>query len=213
MIRLQKYRVVKLLDYRLFIFDLDNTIYDENNYLRKAYNYIAEMIFKKNSSLSVRQMSSFLISEFENNGRFNLYQKLLDKYDIGNFPLKEFLYCLRNVPIDCNSIPIDKKVQELITILINHKKMVSVLTNGNPDQQKNKINSIDFPHKNEIKIYYASSKGSEFEKPSPYFIDKIKYDSCVEKNEILFIGDSKIDSDTAKNSCIDFMNINQIEQL
>ena len=43
--------------------------------------------------------------------------------------------------------------------------------------------------------------------------NKIKYDLCVEKNEILFIGDSKVDSDTAKNSCIDFMNINQIEQL
>ena len=71
-----------------------------------------------------------------------------------------------------------------------HQKMIFILTNGNIIQQKNKINSINIPYKSFIKVYYASSKGKKFEKPHPYFMNKILFENDIDYNEILFIGDN-----------------------
>ena len=75
--------------------------------------------------------------------------------------------------------------------------MIFILTNGNIKQQKNKINSLDLPYRNKIKVYYASSKGSSFEKPNPYFLNQIKEVSSSNESEIIFIGDSEVDKKTA----------------
>ena len=63
--------------YKLIIFDLDDTIYSEINYLKLAYKYIAKEITKLNSSLFLNEISSFLVTEFLNHGRTHIFQKLV----------------------------------------------------------------------------------------------------------------------------------------
>ena len=170
---------MKILDYKLYIFDLDDTLYNELDYLIIAYNFVSKQVCKKNINLSHEQISSYLESEFKIYGRTNLYQKLIKKFNISNFSIKEFLHCLRTVKIKPNSIIMIKQVNKLIRNLIENKKKIVILTNGNHQQQQNKFNSINIPFKNKILPYYASSKGKEFQKPNNYFVDIITLPSKI----------------------------------
>ena len=70
-------------------------------------------------------------------------------------------------------------------------KVSFILTNGNVTQQKNKISLLNIPFKKEIKVYYSSSMGEEFEKPNPFFLLKILNDNNFCKEQVIYIGDSE----------------------
>ena len=205
--------MINFLNYKVIIFDLDDTIYDEHLYLEKAYNYIGECLCSSLTSCGItpHEISTFLLLEFEKEGREGLYEKLINKYDVVDFTLDNFLECMRTTPLKQGSIKIRPYMNHLINRMIKEKKMIFILTNGNIKQQKNKINSLNIPHRNKIKVYYASSKGLSFEKPNPYFLNLIKEVSSSHKSEIVFIGDSEIDKKTAFNSDIDFVNVQNLE--
>lgn len=205
--------MINLFNYRIIIFDLDDTIYNELLYLKQAYRYIGECLCQAVSDCESTpdEISSFLFLEFEKEGRSKLYEKLSNKYNIGNFCLDDFLKCMRTVPLRQGSLKINSDMYNLIDKLIKKEKMVFILTNGNIDQQKNKINSLDFPHKDKIKVYYASSMGFNLQKPNPYFVNKIKISCSSIESDIIFIGDSEVDKKTAFNSDIDFINVQDLE--
>jgi len=195
--------LINITSYRAVVFDLDNTVYNEIEYLTKVFEYIS-------LKLKIEEVSSFLLDEFSKNGRNNLYQKLVKNFHLKNFTIHDFLNCYRNCPVEENEIKINPSIYGIIEELYRNKRMIFILTNGNIIQQKNKIKSIDLPHKKFINIFYASSKGKKFQKPNPFFINKILLKNSINYNEILFIGDSQVDKQTAINSNIDFKYIHEI---
>ena len=84
-----------IISYKAIVFDLDDTIYNEIEYLKKVFDYIS---FR----LKIDEVSNFLLEEFLKNGRNNLYQKLVKKFSLKNFTINEFLNCYRNCPIKEN---------------------------------------------------------------------------------------------------------------
>jgi hypothetical protein len=73
--------------YNSVIFDLDDTIYPEIEYLKKAYRFIAQSVIKAESRLNSTEdeIFSFLIYTFTNEGRDKLFQKMIDKFNINFF--------------------------------------------------------------------------------------------------------------------------------
>ena len=69
--------VDELIEYqkqgRVLIFDLDNTIYKERDFLFLAYQKIANTLFKKKES----EVFDFLTTEFLEKGRSCLFDKLV----------------------------------------------------------------------------------------------------------------------------------------
>jgi HAD superfamily hydrolase (TIGR01549 family) len=193
--------------YDALIFDLDDTVYEELDYLKKAYKHITKLIIESesNHNLSERIIYSFLLSTFRNEGRIGLFQKTVAKFNLNNFSIDNFKQCLRAVSTIDNEIKINKPIYNFI-IKFNTTKDLFILTNGNVTQQQNKIRSLNIPFKEKIRIYYSSSLGREFEKPNPYFVFKIINDHNLNKNQVIFIGDSEVDEKTANAADIDYMN-------
>ena len=198
--------LLDLKKYSTLIFDLDDTIYDEFEYLKLAYSFAAQRIHEVNSSLSKKMLEKFLISAFLKEGRKNLYQKLEKNFNIKNYSLENFLDSLRTVPILENSIPINKNIYNFISGNSQKFKMF-IATNGNPIQQANKVKSLDIPHKNLIQIIYCDFFGKDRRKPSPFFITHILTKYELVKNELLFIGNSQTDQEAALNGGIDYSDI------
>ena len=48
--------MLEISNYKLIVFDLDNTLYNETDYLNIAYNYIAKKICDNNIELSNNQI-------------------------------------------------------------------------------------------------------------------------------------------------------------
>ena len=192
------------------IFDLDDTIYNEIDYLKRAYKYISDLIASKNEDLDSQLVYNFILSTFHSDGRNRLYQKLINEFNLNNFSLPDFLFAMRTVKLTNNCLKPIPIIKDTISMLLEKGVYIYILTNGFVEQQRNKFKSLDLPDKNKINIIYASSNNRVHEKPNPFFINKIKTEHYLSNNQIIFIGDSIIDEETAKNACIDFLNCSKI---
>lgn len=190
----------KLNHYDVYIFDLDNTLFKEEDYLFKAYEKIA-LVFSKSQN-NYASILNYLIFTFRNEGRTNIFDKLCVRFNIDRKQIEKCLNILRTFKVE-QPIVLYSNMYYVLNYLICNNKKIIILTNGNIEQQNNKINSIDWKgYLKNIEIYYAN----KFQpKPSnmalEYIIDKYKYD----RDKILFIGDSNVDRICAIRSKVDFI--------
>lgn len=181
--------------FKLVIFDLDNTLINEEDYLFEGYKNIANYLSKKykiNNSL----IEFALVENFRLNGRKNLFNKIFDEFKIGMEELNVVLRILREFKPK-NKIHLITELRIILERLKSLNISYVILTNGNPHQQKNKIAHINWgdllPH-----VIYAN----EIEpKPSEASFKKylLTLDKEFDKDKILMIGDSNVDKLFAKN--------------
>lgn len=186
----------------LFIFDLDNTIYNEDNYLFDAYRNISEFIAGKVPALNVDELNLTLRKLYEVEGRSNLFNKFLDVFELDHEYLPDCIQILRSFKA-INKYKIYQQAKTVIEELIIRGKSIYVLTNGNPGQQRNKIRNINWE---DIEKSLTFVFADELEpKPSPAGIEHILVAAGIEKNKSIMIGDSEIDGDCARNGGIHFI--------
>lgn len=195
-----------LFSFKYYLFDLDNTIYDENHYLFEVYKRIAQRI-EMQTTIDSDSILEDIKFHFLNSGRENLFNSIIVKYNLDNKSLDEFLLILRTIQLDFK-LEIFQAVEHFIIKLLEHKKKILVVTNGNQNQQKNKIAQINWKGlDNHIQFVLAE----EIErKPSKELFKYIKKKYKLEESESLMIGDSETDSKFAENSNIEFVNVSFI---
>lgn len=194
-------------NYKAVIFDLDNTIYPEIEYLKRAYFQISKsIVLEENIDCeNIMDIYYFLLNTFLTRGRKDLFQQTKNKYNLRKLTLNNFLDRLHQVSLVKNELNIFGDIKRLLQHLHKRKILLFILTNGNVTQQKNKIRSINIDINIFNEIIYASSNNGEFEKPNPYFINKIIDKYLIPRNEIILIGDSEIDRKTTINASIAFL--------
>lgn len=193
---------VNFKSYKLVIFDLDNTLYDENLYLFKAYNDIAKYLEIKYNIFSTKSYD-FLKNSFLTEGRSNLFNKLFNEFKIPSEELKECLKIMRGVKFE-DKIPLFTQMVDLV-VKASKNCNVCVLTNGNVVQQKNKVEQIDWQDLPIQNFYYANHIKP---KPSPLIFKKIIIDFNLSKNDnVLMVGDNSSDKEFAENIDSDFILI------
>lgn len=189
--------------YECYIFDLDNTLYEERIYLFSAYLEISKYVAEK-FQIEKTLIENFLTNEFLTVGRKNLFSKLIIHFDLPEGVLADILFILRNHKLE-NFINLYPRMQKLINQLILKKKTVCILTNGNCLQQRNKINQIDWGEIKNLKVFYASEIAP---KPDPksifYILNRFHFNS----EDTIFIGDSDVDEICALKANVNFINVN-----
>lgn len=192
--------------YDLVIFDLDNTLYDENIYLFKAYEEISIHLNKKYPHLPVFRLYNFLKNKFLIDGRDFLLNHALDFFCIKN-ELENCLEIMRSIKFK-GKIPLTGKGFSLLKEATAHTKVL-VLTNGNPLQQKNKVEQLDWCNLREfIEIIYANEYAP---KPSVrVFESYIKKNYSFKLSNVLMIGDGISDEEFAMRTGINFIDINNL---
>lgn len=190
--------------YSLFVFDLDNTLYDERDYLYNGYKEIAKNLVGAFPSKLADEYYDYLKAEFDAKGRFLLFNKFIEHFSLP-VSVESLLQILRNQSTQIQMFP---KSKEILDVLLNANKKVYILTNGNVIQQRNKVSLLGLDNEySSIGIVYASLYES---KPSPVTLLNIINNTSIEKNDAIMIGDSEVDKQTAYNANIDFINIKDI---
>lgn len=191
--------------YSHILFDLDNTIYDESDYLYPAYKEIAidsEVRF----GIDQTTMYNFLKSNFETSGRVNLFSKMIVTFSLPEYYLENCLFILRNIKLQ-KPLEIFPHVHQLLVDSIQCSKTICVITNGNPQQQKNKIKQINWQGlDSKIRFILAN----EFiPKPNPGSFKETNIKQ-TELSQTVYIGDSNTDEEFAANIGIAFIHINLV---
>ena len=183
--------------YKLVVFDLDNTLYRETDYLFAAYRRIAERCAA--DPKTAEEYYSYLCTSFTREGRADLFQRFKDRYAVA-LSIPQMLEILRTT--EC-ALPIYPAKKDQIAQLLEKGKKVAILTNGNSQQQRQKIVNLQIKKIfSQIVVVYAS--GIE-NKPSPRALQQLMAQTGVRPEETLFVGDGETDCRTAANAGVDFV--------
>ena len=178
-------------NYDNLIFDLDNTLYPENRYLDGVYKNIANFL-AQNNSVSSEKIYNYLTLQFSESGRHLLFDRLLSNFNIDSNIKPEMIKILRTFKPK-SKIKLYSKIYKTLPDLISNSKYSFVITNGNVEQQKNKVRNINWRNINKNLIFIYANQFNK--KPSPDSFNFIKKKYFIDPKKTIMIGDS----DTDKN--------------
>ena len=161
------------------VFDLDDTLYKEINFVKSGFKEIAKVIGTENS-IKKNEIFNFLIENYFR--RENAIRNLIIHYNLSN-SLESILSIYRT---HHPNIKLDKQTKNVLNTLKNRGWLGGILTDGRSIQQRNKIKSLGlYDYFDEFII----SEEIGTEKPSLdnflYFVSKYKKD-C----KLYYVGDN-----------------------
>lgn len=191
---------------KAFVFDLDNTIYPEKDYLYQVYYMIGQFI-EYHELYDHEKITHFLINEFEKEGRIHLFDKLIERFSLKAEYMDNFLRLMRTARLPLKLI-LFKEIELLLNHLVREKKQIYILTNGNPEQQLNKITQIEW---NGLQHYVRAYFCDEIKrKPAPDSMLKLLNDNLLTPEDSLFIGDSDEDEQCANETKVTFVSVQKV---
>lgn len=188
---------------KAFVFDYDNTLYPEKDYLYQVYYMMAQFV-EYHEGIPHEQSSQFLIATFEKEGRNQLFDRYIEQFSLPQSYMENFLRLLRSARLPLKLL-LYKQMEEYLHYLISIDKKIFLLTNGNPDQQYNKIiqtewNGID----KHLRCYFANEIKP---KPAPDALLHLMKEHDLDAVEVLFVGDSDTDAACASAAEVQFYQV------
>ena len=168
------------------VFDLDDTLYKEQDFVISAYDHIISFINKE-----YNYDFSHLI-ETSINENYNLYENIIKERNI-NFTLEKFLELYRyHYP----KINLDDETSSTILKLKKSNVKISIITDGRSVTQRNKISSLGIL--NELSMILISEE-TGYEKPDKH--NFILMQNFFPDDNFVYVGD---------NTTKDFIAPNQL---
>jgi FMN phosphatase YigB (HAD superfamily) len=187
-------------DQRTIIFDLDNTIIDEIDYLSLVYREVCNTYLLDDQEYG----HTWLLNEFKKSGRNRIFQKFISHFSLDSVLVEDLVHLLRVNNIT-DKILTKKWFSAYCKYHLPYNIHVRIITNGNPKQQQKKIQLISFPRNVKLEIVFANFYVG---KPSTQsFYELQDYEKFIDP---IYIGDSKYDYEFSQNLGIDFLNANYL---
>tara|TARA_X000000368_G_scaffold415632_1_gene407775 strand:- start:1514 stop:2128 length:615 start_codon:yes stop_codon:yes gene_type:complete len=187
------------------IFDFDNTIINELDYIFPIF--IQTLNSTQFDQQSKKELEICYINHFKKFRSKGIIDALnLEDHQKEIF-LDEYIEGLRKSRKFSQMMICDKSFKKFVTSEYFIPDTITIISNGNPLQQKNKFNNTNFEGiEKKIELICANEYKA---KPSPNSFNE----NFFEKNKYLYIGDSSIDMKFAQNAEIDFLNIATLRKI
>jgi FMN phosphatase YigB (HAD superfamily) len=184
-----------------FIFELDDVLFPEKDYLFQVY-YLFGSFLEYTELIGQKQATSFMVDTYLSEGKEIVFDRLKDKFKIDEKYRSNFnhLNITAKLPL---KLLLYQSILTLLQEIVIDRKKIFILTNGNPEQQLNKIKQTDWqglePY---LTCYFANEIAP---KPETDSIDLLIKDHNLQRRNILMIGNSDIDKQCADASGLDLL--------
>jgi putative hydrolase of the HAD superfamily len=125
--------IIKADPHSYFVFDLDDTLYPEIEFLKSAYHELCNEIAHENTQNVYNEMLDIHFSGG------NAFKFLIEKYPALNLSLEKLLYLYRN---HYPKITLREGVLEMLHEIKSRGSRIGVITDGREVTQTNKINAL-----------------------------------------------------------------------
>ena len=178
--------------YKMVIFDLDGTLLNTLDDLADAGNYALFQL-----GLPVHEIEEY--KYFIGNGIPKLIERMLPKESDETLRTKAFeIFCsYYNIHMNDKTKPYDG-ILEMLETLKNNNIVSVVVTNKSAEFADSIIRKY---FDNLVDKVYGSVEGLP-RKPDPYWVNKALSDFGADNDEVLYVGDSGVDMETAKNASL-----------
>lgn len=168
------------------IFDLDDTLISERQYIESGYRHISKILANKINK-NDKEIFNILISLFEKDSRF-VFNRFFDKYGI-QYTKEDIKFLVDEYR---NHLPNIKFFNDVIPFLHWLKKnniKTGIITDGYANAQWQKLKAIKAcDYFDEIVV--TDELGKEYWKPHPLSFTLIKDKLNICFNEMIYVGDN-----------------------
>jgi len=188
---------------KAFVFELDNVLYPEKDYLYQVY-YLFAGYLEYTELLDAKVLVSLMVNTHEQSGAAAVFNTLKERFKLDekyrfNF---EHLHTAAQVPLMLFIYP---KMLTLLQDIVVDRKQIFILTNGKPQQQLNKIKHIDWQGLEKYLTCYFADEIAP--KPEPDALHMMIDKHHLQRREILMIGASQNDELCAEAAGVDYLSV------
>jgi len=189
---------------KAFIFELDDVLYPQQDYLLQVYYLFANFLEYTETSPPASDLINFLKDTYLLAGQDGIFHKAAEKFGIDKKYEENFnrLHVSAQLPLKLLLYP---SVLDLLKSIVKDHKSIFILTKGNPLMQLNKLKYMEWEGLDkELKVYFHDEiKLVSDEEPLDYLIN----DNSLVVKEIIMIGNSKEEQLIAKSREVDYLDI------
>lgn len=191
-----------------FVFELDDVLYPEKDYLLQVYYLFAQFI-EYGEQLNATEILQFMQEKYLAEDPEDVFTQTAAKF---NIPLKyqvNFDLLLQNARLPLKLLIFNKMLNFLQEIVAKGKQLF-LFVSGDPAMQLNKIRQIEWNGlEQNLLVYFAAEIG---EKPSAAGLELILEKHGLKREELLFVGREGLDQECALNAKIDFLAVDKLLQ-
>jgi FMN phosphatase YigB (HAD superfamily) len=192
-----------------FIFEMDDVLYPEKDYLYQVY-YLFTAFLEYTELINAKEATSFMVDTYLSEGKEIVFDSLKEKFNIDEKYRQNFrhLNITAKLPL---KLLIDQELLTFMQDIVIDRKKIFILTNGNPEQQLNKIKQIEW---HGLEPYLTCYFADEIvPKPETDSLDLLIKNHNLQRRNILMIGNSDIDRQCADASGVDLIKPIEFSQV
>lgn len=171
---------------KVVIFDLDDTLIKEKDFIKSGYNIVAQKI-SKDYNINKVAIFNLLKNEFEKDHK-NVFNRTMDALNI-LYTNEYILELVKTYREHIPNITLDDEYIKLLEILKQKNIKTAIITDGYKITQINKVQALGLDNKID-KIIYTDELGREYWKPNPKAFEMIRKHFDCDYSEMIYIGDN-----------------------
>ncbi|AZN38497.1 HAD family hydrolase [Paenibacillus albus] len=172
----------------IYVFDLDDTLYKEINYVYSGFQAVADNL-EREYGWSSETSFQFMKQVMEQKGRGAVFDELLIKHNM--YSKKLVRSCLavyrRHYPV----LQLSEDAENCLKRLQSEQAVVYIVTDGHKEVQSMKLKSLGL-FSRVRKCYITHRYGISRAKPSPYCLLAIARREQTDPANIVYIGDNPV---------------------
>lgn len=171
---------------KAIIFDLDDTLISERQYIESGYKHISKLLSSKLDE-NEEELYLLLMKLFRESSE-NVFNRLLDKLEI-TYSKKNIIELVEEYRNHLPNITFFNDVLPCLDFLKSKGIKVGIITDGYANAQRQKLKVVGAINYFDS-IVVTDELGREFWKPHPKAFEIMKKTLLVEFDEIIYVGDN-----------------------
>lgn len=186
-----------------FIFELDNVLYPEKDYLFQVYYLFASAI-EYTDLVDAKATTDLMVATYLEEGSEVVFDRVKEKLGINEKYRASLEHLLLNAKLPLKLL-IYKNVLDLLQEIVVDRKKIFIVTNGNPQQQLNKIKQVEWNGLEPYLTCYFTQESRP--KPETDAIELLIKEHNLNRRDIMMVGASDADSTCAEGLGIDYADV------
>ncbi|MFW0718816.1 HAD family hydrolase [Pedobacter sp. N23S346] len=182
-----------LKDKQAVIFELDNVLFPEKDYLLQVYYLFAQFI-EYTEQKEAQAILDFMRVELEQSGSEGLFEKTAGRFEIDHKYQHNFDLLHQNARLPLKLLLFQAMLNFLQELVVNRIK-IFIVTAGNPEQQLNKIKQTEW---NGLEQYLTVYFADELKQQKAEIFQNILTSNHLSAEEALVIGANNFDAQQSK---------------
>lgn len=194
----------KYLKKETFIFELDDVIYPEKDYLLQVY-YLFAQFMEYGEQLSAVDVLKFMQDTYLEQGAVDLFAKTAAKFNIPDKYRVNFDMLLMSVRLPLKLL-VYNEVFHFLQEIVVERKQIFLLVQGSPVMQLNKIKQIEWKGLEKYLTVYFTEELNEGPDPLEFILEKHQ----IDKETVVLIGKSEFSKTAALNVKICYLPVEEL---